>query len=147
VRRHTTNPITDGWRRATPRFGAWLLGIFAGLAILLAGIGLMTTIGWWVNQRTREIGVRVALGATRARITALVCRQGLLLAGCGVGAGCAIAAALTGYMTRFIYGVEPLDPATFAASAALMIVLAAIAIFFPTRRASRVDPVITLRAE
>jgi putative ABC transport system permease protein len=132
---------------ATPRFSAWLLGLFAGLALLLASIGLMTTIGWWVNQRTRELGVRMALGASRVQITRLVCAQGLLLAAIGVMAGCGTAAALTRYMTSFIYGVTPLDAATFAACAAVMLLVALVAIFFPTRRATRVDPVIALRAE
>lgn len=132
---------------ATPRFGAWLLGIFAGLAVILAAIGLMTTIGWWVNQRTREIGVRLALGASRGQVTRLVARQGLTLAVGGVAAGCAVAAVLTRYMATFIYGVTPLDPATFSGAALLMLMIAAAAIYLPMRRAARIDPAITLRTE
>jgi predicted permease len=132
---------------ATPRFGAWLLGIFAGLALVLAGIGLMTTIGWWVNQRTRELGVRMALGASRSQITGLVARQGMTLAAAGVAAGCGVAGGLTRYMTSFIYGVTPLDPRTFAGAAALMLMIAAAAIYVPMRRATRVDPVTALRAD
>lgn len=132
---------------ATSKFGASVLGLFALLALLLAGVGLMTTIGWWVAQRTREFGVRVALGATRWQLVRQVGRQGFLMAALGVGTGCAVAAGVTRYMSSWIYGVTPLDPVTFTACAAAMLVVAAVAIFFPTRRASRVDPVIALRAE
>jgi ABC-type antimicrobial peptide transport system permease subunit len=132
---------------ATSKFGAWVLGMFAGLALLLAGVGLMTSIGWWVAQRTREVGVRIALGATRLHIVSHVARQGLTLAALGIAAGCGIAALVTQYMASWIYGVAPVDPVTFAASAGLMLAVAAAALFVPTRRASRVDPVIALRAE
>jgi ABC-type antimicrobial peptide transport system permease subunit len=107
----------------------------------------MTTIGWWVNQRTRELGVRMALGASRSQITGLVARQGMTLAAAGVAAGCGVAGGLTRYMTSFIYGVTPLDPRTFAGAAALMLMIAAAAIYVPMRRATRVDPVTALRAD
>jgi putative ABC transport system permease protein len=132
---------------ATSKFGAWVLGMFAGLAVLLAGVGLTTTIGWWVAQRTRELGVRIALGATRSQIVGLVARQGLALAALGVAAGCGIAALVTQYMTSWIYGVTPIDRATFAVCGGLMLAVAAAALLVPTRRASRVDPVLALRAE
>ncbi len=129
------------------RFGAWLLGIFAALAVVLAAVGLMTTIGWWVRQRTREVGVRLALGAGRREIAALVMRQGLALAGAGIAIGCLIAAGVTRYMTGWIYGVTPLDPTTFAACAAAMLLVALLAAFLPARRATSVDPVVALRAD
>ena len=132
---------------ATPRFGAWLLGLFAGLALLLAAIGLTTTIGWWVTQRSREIGVRMALGASRVGILRLVIWQGGALAAGGVLAGAAAAAALTRYMEGWIYGVTPLDPATFAVGAAVMFVVALGAVYLPARRATAVDPIAVLRAE
>lgn len=132
---------------ATVLFGARVLGMFAGLAVLLAAIGLMTTIGWWVAQRTRELGVRMALGATSAQVAALVARQGLAIVAVGVASGCGIAAGLTRYMASWIYGVTPLDGATFATAAALMLVVALVAIFLPTRRATRVNPVTALRSE
>jgi ABC-type antimicrobial peptide transport system permease subunit len=132
---------------ATSKFGAWVLGMFAGLAVLLAGVGLTNTIGWWVAQRTRELGVRIALGATRSQIVGLVARQGLALAALGVAAGCGIAALVTQYMTSWIYGVTPIDRATFAVCGGLMLAVAAAALLVPTRRASRVDPVLALRAE
>jgi putative ABC transport system permease protein len=134
-------------RLGTAPAGAWLLGVIAVLAVGLAAIGLMTTIGWWVRQRTRELGVRVALGATRGGVTKLVFRQGMTLAVLGVGLGCAVASGVTRYLTGWIYGVTPLDTATFAGCAMGMIVIAAIAVYFPVRRATSVDPVVALRAE
>jgi len=132
---------------ATLRFGAFVLGLFGGMAALLAGIGLMTTIGWWVAQRTREFGVRMALGATGRQVTGLVARQGLALVALGLAVGCAIAALVTRYMATWIFGVTPLDPLTFVSAAVLMLLVAFAAIFFPTRRATRVNPVTALRAE
>jgi putative ABC transport system permease protein len=132
---------------ATPRFGAWLLGIFASLAVILAAIGLMTTIGWWVHQRTRELGVRMALGATRGQITGLVLRQGMTIAALGVAAGCSSAAALTRYMASFIYGITPVDTLTFTGAAFGMLLIALFAIHVPVRRATRVNPVTALRTD
>ncbi|MEX2270449.1 MAG: ABC transporter permease [Vicinamibacterales bacterium] len=131
---------------ATP-FGAWLLGVIAALAVGLAAIGLMATIGWWVRQRTRELGVRIALGATRGGVTALVFRQGMTLAVSGVALGCAAAMGLTRYLAGWIYGVTPLDAATFVGCAVLMLLVAAVAVYFPVRRATSVDPVVALRSE
>jgi putative ABC transport system permease protein len=129
------------------RFGAWLLGIFAALAVVLAAVGLMTTIGWWVRQRTRELGVRVALGAGRGEIARLVVWQGLTLAGTGIALGCLIAAGVTRYMTGWIYGIAPLDPLTFGVCAAGMLAVALVAAFLPARTAASVDPVVALRAD
>ncbi len=129
------------------RFGAWLLGVFAALAVVLAAIGLMTTIGWWVRQRTRELGVRIALGATRGAVTGLVFRQGLAIAAVGIAGGCAIATGTTRYLQSWIYGVTPLDLRTFAGCSAGMLVVAVVATYLPVRRATSVDPVVALRAE
>jgi len=129
------------------RFGAWLLGVFAALALVLSAVGLMTTVGWWVRQRTVEIGVRVALGATPAAVTRIVLGRGLTIVVAGIGAGLAAAAGLTGFLEGWIYGIEPLDAPTFAACAAGMLVIAAGAIAIPTRRAVRIDPLQALRAE
>jgi putative ABC transport system permease protein len=131
---------------ATP-FGAWLLGVIAALAVGLAAIGLAATIAWWVRQRTRELGVRIALGATRGGVTTLVFRQGMTLALLGVGLGCAVSVAVTRYLAGWIYGVTPLDLATFAGCATLMLMVAVCAVYFPVRRATSVDPVVALRAE
>jgi predicted permease len=129
------------------RFGAWLLGLFGTMAVALASVGLMTTIGWWVAQRTREMGIRLALGATTGRIASLVLRQGLTLAVCGIGAGCAAAAGLTRFMQQWIYQVAPIDAKTFIVSALAMLAVSFVAICLPMRRAARVDPVTALRME
>jgi putative ABC transport system permease protein len=129
------------------RFGAWLLGTFAGLALVLAAVGLAAAIAWWVAQRTREIGVRMALGANPGQVTRLVVRQGLTLAGIGIVLGLGGAAASTRLLESWLYGVKPLDAPTFAWSAAGMVVLAALASCLPARRAARIDPLVTLRAE
>jgi putative ABC transport system permease protein len=129
------------------RFGAWLLGTFAALAVGLAAVGLMTTLGWWVTLRKTELGVRMALGASRAQVGRLVFRQGLALGGFGILIGCALAVFATRYLAGSLYGVTPLDPRTYAACAAAMLVVSAGAVYLPMRRATAVDPVIALRAE
>jgi putative ABC transport system permease protein len=129
------------------RFGAWLLGVLAGLAVLLAAVGLMATIGWWVRQRTRELALRVALGATRWQVATLVARQGLLLAVLGIVTGCVGAIGATRYLRSWLYGVTPLDVPTFGIGAAAMLVVAAIAIAVPIRRATALDPVQALKTE
>jgi hypothetical protein len=142
--------LMDDWirqRMGARPFGAWLLGVIAALAVGLAAVGLMTTIGWWVRQRTRELGVRIALGASRAGVTSMVFRQGMTLAILGVGLGCAAAAGLTRYLSGWLYGVTPLDTATFASCAGLMLLTAACAVYLPVRRATSVDPVVALRSE
>jgi hypothetical protein len=131
---------------ATP-FGAWLLSGIAALAVALAAIGLMATIGWWVRQRRRELGVRIALGATRGGVTRLVFRQGMTLAVVGVGLGCGIAVLVNRYLAGWIYGVTPLDKPTFAGCATLMLLVAGCAVYFPVRTATSVEPVAALRAE
>jgi putative ABC transport system permease protein len=129
------------------RFGAWLFGAFAGFSVLLASLGLMTTIGWWVRQRTHELGVRVALGATRSEIVRLVGRQGLALAASGITLGAVAAASTTRYLRSWLYGVTPLDPATFVFGAVAMLVVVVLAMVAPIRRATGVDPVVALRTE
>lgn len=130
---------------ATPRLGAWLLGIFAGLAVLLSSVGLATALGWWITQRAREIGVRVALGASAADVTRFVGRQGVVMVAGGIAAGLGGAALVTRSMQSWIFGVTPFDPATFALAAALMLVVAIAAVIHPLRRALRIDPAVTLR--
>ena len=134
-------------RVATPRLGAWLLGVFAAMALLLAAVGLAASIAWWVSQRTREIGVRVALGANASQVTVLVVRQGMTLAIAGIVLGLAGAAASTRLLESWLYGVTPLDLPTFAWAAAGMLAIAALASYLPSRRAARIDPLVALRAE
>jgi putative ABC transport system permease protein len=132
---------------STPRFGAWLLGAFAAMALLLAAVGLAASIAWWVSQRTREIGVRMALGARPATVTRMFLRQGVALTLAGIALGLAGAAASTRLLESWLYGVTPLDPRVFTASAVGMLTIAVVASYLPARRAARIDPVVTLRAE
>ena len=124
-----------------------LLGVFAGAAMLLAGVGIYGLIGYTVSQRTQEIGIRMALGAKAGDVLRMVLRQAAMLAGAGIVLGAVGAALLTRFMAGMLYQVEPLDVTTFAAVAAVLAAVALLAAFVPGRRAARVDPVIALRAE
>jgi putative ABC transport system permease protein len=132
---------------ARPRFAALLLTVFAAVTLLLAVVGIYGVLAFTVRQRTREIGVRLALGARAGQVRTLVIGQGLRLAviGCVIGTVAALAAART--MRGMLYGVEPGDPLTFGAVAALILLAAALACYLPARRASRVDPAVTLRTD
>ena len=132
---------------ARPRFGALLLGAFAAITLLLAAVGIYGALAATVRQRTREIGIRLAMGATAGGVRGLVLRQGMRLALAGSAVG--IAGALLGgrVLRSMLYGVSPTDPATLAAVAAVILGTAALACWLPARRASRVDPVSALRAE
>jgi predicted permease len=132
---------------ATPRFGAWLLAAFAAMALVLAAVGLASSIAWWVAQRSREIGVRMALGARGRDVVAMFLKQGLAVTSAGVALGLAGAVASTRLLQSWLYGVTPLDARAFAGSAAGMLAVAALASYLPARRAARVDPVVTLKAE
>jgi putative ABC transport system permease protein len=134
-------------RVATWRFGAWLLASFAAMALVLAAVGLAASVAWGVAQRTREIGVRMALGAEPSQVARLFLRQAFVVAGSGIAVGLAGAAASTRLLQSWLYGVTPLDPAAFAWSAAAMLIIAALAAYIPARRAAHVDPLVTLRAE
>jgi putative ABC transport system permease protein len=129
------------------RFGAWLLGAFAGFSVLLAAMGLMMTMGWWVRQRMQELGIRMALGATTAEIARLVGGHGLMLAAGGIALGAIGAVGATRYLRAWLYGITPLDPLTFTAGTAAMLVVAGVAMVSPIRRATRVDPISALRAD
>ena len=129
------------------RLYAVLLGVFAAVALTLAMIGLYGTISYAVAQRTREIGVRVALGAQRMQVLALVLRQTTLLTVIGVAAGVAGAAALSRYLEALLFDLTPLDPATFAVVIVTFVAIAMLASYVPARRATRVDPVVALRSE
>jgi predicted permease len=129
------------------RVTAITLTLFAAIAMLLAGIGLYGTLAYWVNQRMHEIGIRVALGARRRDILHLIVGHGMRLALMGAAIGVAASLALTRLMRQMIYGVAPYDPLTFAAVTAGLALLAGAACYLPARRAVRVDPVETLRAE
>jgi putative ABC transport system permease protein len=130
-------------RRAT----CWLLGIFAGIALALAGVGIYGLISYSVAQRTHEIGVRMALGAERGQVARQVVGGSFKLVMIGVAAGLAAAVGLTGLLTSLLYEVRPLDPTTFTAAFGVLLGVALLASYLPARRAARVDPLVALRCE
>jgi predicted permease len=132
---------------ARRRFSMLLLAVFAGVALALATIGIYGVMAYLVNQGTREIGIRVALGATRRNIVSLVVRQGMALALSGVAIGLAGAFMLTRLIRSLLFGVEATDPVTFVGIALLLGLVALLASYIPARRASRVDPLVALRYE
>lgn len=124
-----------------------LLEIFAGMALLLAAIGIYGVMSYFVTERTHEIGIRLALGAERASILGLVTQFGLRLTLAGLVLGTLLALALTRLLTRFLFNVSATDPATFATVAILLLGIALLACYLPGRRATQVDPVVSLRHE
>jgi ABC-type antimicrobial peptide transport system permease subunit len=130
-----------------PRLYATLLGIFSAVGLGLAVIGIYGVMAYSVAQRTREIGIRIALGARRAQVIALVVKQSAILTVVGIALGLAGAAMLSRYLEGLLFGVTPLDPTTFAAAAALVAFAALAAAYGPSRRATGVDPMVALRAE
>jgi putative ABC transport system permease protein len=129
------------------RFNLYLLGAFAAVALALAAIGLFGVMAYLVSQRTREIGVRLALGATRGEVFRLILGKGLSLAAAGALAGIAAALWLTRVMEALLFSVSRTDTVTFVAVPAGLLVIAALACYLPARRAMRVDPVVALRAD
>jgi predicted permease len=132
---------------ARPRLQALLLGAFAFLALTMACLGLYGVLAYAVEQRRREVGVRVAVGATPWMIFRLVVGQGLRLTAVGLAVGLVLALAATRSLASVLYGVGPADPAVYAGVAALLLLVAAAASFLPARQALRVDPVVVLRDE
>jgi predicted permease len=132
---------------ARRRFTAVLLGLFASLALALATIGIYGVMAYLVSQGTREIGIRMALGASQAKILRLVVRQGMMLALFGVAVGLLAAFMMSRLLSGLLYGVRSTDPLTFAAIAVLLTVVALLASYIPARRAARIDPMISLRCE
>jgi len=124
-----------------------LLAAFAGLALFLSALGIYGVLAYDVSQRTREIGVRGAIGASRAQISSLILRQGLLKGGIGVVLGLIGAAILSRSMTSLLFNVRPTDPVVYAAVSFLLIGVAMLASYLPARRAARIDPLIALRDE
>jgi len=129
------------------RMIAQLAGFFSVFALTLSSLGLYGTLSYAVARRTREIGVRMALGASVRNVLALVVRQGVALALLGCGVGLAGAFALTRLVASLLYGVEANDPITFAATALILLVVALLASWIPAQRAAKVDPMVALRTE
>jgi len=129
------------------RLGAIMLGIFGGLALLLSAMGIYSVIAYSVSQRTRELGIRTALGAAQRDILSLVLGEGMTLTAIGLAIGGALAFAVGRLLSSQLLGVGAGDPATFATIGALLAVVAALASWIPARRAARVDPVVALRTE
>jgi putative ABC transport system permease protein len=132
---------------AAPRFRTLLLGIFAALAVGLALAGVYGVMSYVVGQRSNEIGLRMALGASQNDVLRLVLRQTLLLAGVGIVIGLAGAALVTQFLTSMLFGVKTTDPATYGAVVGLLVLTALGASYIPARRAMRVDPMVALRYE
>jgi macrolide transport system ATP-binding/permease protein len=136
-----------GGQLAADRMIAVLLSIFGGAALLLASIGVYGVMGYSVAQRTREIGIRMALGAERIDIVKLIVRQGLTLVLIGTGVGLTIALALTRVLKSMLFGVSATDPLTFGVIVTLMILVGFLACYLPARKATKVDPLVALRYE
>jgi cell division protein FtsX len=132
---------------ARPRFYAVLLGLFAAVAVTLATVGIYGIMAYSVTQRTREIGIRMALGAERRAVLGLILRQGLTLTAIGVLTGLGAAYAVTRYLQNLLFGLSPSDPSTFAGVSLLLAAIAVLACYLPARRATRVDPIVALRYE
>jgi putative ABC transport system permease protein len=130
-----------------PRFFLALLAGFSALALVLAAVGIYGVISYTVTQRTREMGIRIALGASEERVVKLVVSQGAILATCGIVLGLIGAVSLTRLIANLLFMTPPLDPATFVGVSGLLAFIAILAAYLPARRAARVDPVIAMRAE
>lgn len=132
------------WR---PRFSAFILGVLSIIAMLLSAVGVYGVLAYSVNQRTHEIGVRVALGAQQRDVLRMVIREGMLLAGVGIVFGIGGALALTRFLRSMLFEIKPTDPETFVGVAILLMFVALAACYIPARRATRVDPIVALRYE
>ena len=132
---------------ASQRFNAGAMAGFAGLAVLLAAVGIYGVMAYAVSQRTHEIGLRMALGAEPGNVLRMILTQGLRLALMGVALGLAASLALTRLMTGLLFGLKPSDPETFVLVTAALLAVAVAACWIPARRATRVEPVIALRYE
>jgi hypothetical protein len=126
---------------------ARVIGIFGGLALLITIVGLYGLLSYSVAQRTREIGIRMALGADRSRVTRMILRQALTLIAAGIAAGLALAFWASRFLNSFLYGVSTHDPWTLAAVPFVLVLCGILAAYLPARRAASIDPMVALRAE
>jgi predicted permease len=155
IRRVTGLPVTDirtmeevvSRSTSRQRFNMLLMAVFGASALFLAAIGIYGLMAYSVQQRMQEIGIRLALGAGTASVRRMVVFQGMLWAIIGVAVGIAAAFGLTRLLAAFLFGVQPRDPAVFAAAAVLLSLVSLLAVWFPARRATRIDPLVALRCE
>jgi putative ABC transport system permease protein len=133
--------------QSRPRFLTLLLTIFSAVALVLAVVGIYGVLSYLVAQRGKEFGLRMALGAPRGHVLGLVLKQGALLAIVGLGAGLAVSLAMTRLMSTLLYGIRATDPVTFLVMPAALAAATLAASFLPARRATKVDPMVTLRYE
>ena len=124
-----------------------LVGLFAGLALVLTTIGLYGSVSYWVSQQTREIGIQMALGAHRGDVLLQVMRRGLKLTVLGMAIGLVGAFALTHFLAHLLFGITPRDPVTFVGVVSLLLAVALLACWLPARRAAKIDPMEALRYE
>ena len=146
---YNTGTLEERISRETsrPRFLGWLMGIFAVIALALAVIGIYGVMSYGVSRRTREIGLRMALGADRSKVLRAVVGRGVALLSCGVLLGTAAGFFLTRLIATLVYDVSSTDPLTFTAAPALLMAVGIIACLVPAARATRIDPAIALREE
>jgi ABC-type antimicrobial peptide transport system permease subunit len=147
VLRITTIDDQLNFALAQERMIASLSGFFGVVAVLLAGIGLFGVVAQGVARRTKEIGIRMALGATRAGVRGMVLRESLWLVLMGIAIGLPATLASARFISNRLFGVTAMDPRTLALASSLMLMVALLAGFFPARRASRVDPIVAIRSE
>ena len=129
------------------RMAATLLSLFGLLALSLASLGLYGVMAYSVSQRTRELGIRISVGAERQDVLRLILGQTFVLAAIGIAGGLVTATAVTRFASNLLYGISPADPATFALIAVLLLFVSLVAGYFPARRATRIDPMVALRSE
>jgi ABC-type antimicrobial peptide transport system permease subunit len=132
---------------ARTSFTLVMLAIAASMALLLGVVGIYGVISYSISQRTREIGIRIALGASQQKVQGIFMRQGIVFAAIGVACGLAAAVPLTRLMSKLLFEVSPLDPATYCAVSAVLVGAALLAAYLPARQATRIEPVEALRAE
>jgi ABC-type antimicrobial peptide transport system permease subunit len=155
VRQATGLPVTDvesmdsivSTSISRQRFNMWVMTVFGACALLLAAIGIYGLMAYSVEQRTQEIGIRLALGAPLAQVRRMVIAQGMALSLIGVAIGLAAAFGLARLITAFLFGVTAKDPLVFSGVPLVLAAVAFVAVWLPARRASKVDPIIALRAE
>jgi predicted permease len=143
----TLDDFLSDFSYAQPRFLLAVLGVFAGVGLVLVAVGVYSVIAYTVSRQTQEIGIRMALGASRGNVIAMVMRMGLWLVGIGLAVGLAASLAANKVLASELWGVSARDPLTFAAVALVVLTAGVAACWFPARRATRVDPVIALRFE